>query len=157
MQTDLIHQAAKLMREQAAAYRQLNAACEQLSGALVRGTPGLIESLVRAGETELLRMRARLVQIMFTLSDFADERAQQSSPQSSEKPAAIPAEARAGFEEASSELLRAARDYQKTNSRAAALATGGSTFANACIEACGAQPVTYRAPYTRRGEAQRWA
>ena len=149
--SSLIQKAADLMREQAAAYRHLDSTSKQLSGALARGAPEVIESLVRAGESELLRMRSRLVQIMGALSAFADARAK--SPEHSP----ISSEARAAFEAASAELLNAARSFQRTHPTAASLATSGSSFASAYIETCGVPPTTYRGPYTRRGEATIWA
>ena len=139
------------MREQAAAYRQLDAACAQLSAALVRGEPSLIESVTGVGESELLRMRSRLVQIMSALTAFAEARAGAGGG------GALSAETRATFESASSEMLRSARSFQRARMNASALATSGATFAAACIETCGVQPTTYRAPYARRGEAQTWA
>lgn len=148
---DLIQQAAQLMREQAHGYRQLDSATRQLIVALTNGTPALIESLTRANESELLRMRARLVGIVSLLTTFADRRAQasQSTP--------LNADVRLAFESASNELMEAARTFERVRQRAAALAYSGSTFYTACIETCGVQPMTYRAPYTRRGEAPTWA
>ena len=151
MSDQLIHQAAKLMREQAAAYLRLESASAQLTAALINGSAAAIESLTRAGESELLKMRARLVQIVATLGAFADSRAETASP------APISPEARTAFETSSKELHQAARNFQRTQKQATALATGGATFAAACIESCGAQPTTYSAPYARRGEAARWA
>jgi hypothetical protein len=54
-------------------------------------------------------------------------------------------------------MLQAARDFQQTRERAAALATNGAAFAAVCIEMCGVQPTTYRAPYARYGEGRPWA
>lgn len=139
------------MQEQAAAYRRLDSACAQLSAALVRGEPSLIESLTRAGESELLKMRSRLLQLMSALTAFADSRAR------SQEDVKLAAETREQFESASSELLGAAHDFERTNARAATLANHGSTFVTACIQNCGIQPTTYRAPYARRGEARTWA
>jgi hypothetical protein len=119
----------------------LTSACEQLTGSLVRGTPETITSLVRAGEGELLHMRARLVRIMSSLTAYADKRAQAASVPN------LSAESRADFGQASKDLLQAARDFQRIRARAAALATNGSNFNSACIEMCGVQPTTYRAPY----------
>jgi len=150
MTDDLINQAAKLMQEQADAYARLNSACNQLTAVLVNGTPESIESLTRAGESELLRMRARLVQIMSTLTAFAEARARSSHA------APVMAEARARFEAASNKLSAAARDFQRTCKRAAALATNGSSLASTHIEMCGFRPTTYRAPYARYGE-KLWA
>lgn len=138
------------MQEQTAAYGRLEAASAQLGVALVRGEPSEIESMTRAGESELLKMRSRLLQLMSTLTAFADACA--AAPETSK----LTHETRAAFESASSELTRAARSFARTRSRSAALANNGSTFAAACIETCGIQPVTYRAPYARRGEGGAW-
>ena len=100
MSDTLIRQAAHLMQEQAAAYGRLEAACAQLNTALVRGEPSVIESLTRAGEGELLKMRSRLLQLMSALTAFADARAN-SSEESRLSP-----ETRELFESASGELLR---------------------------------------------------
>src|SRR3954468_21210902 len=151
MSDTLIRQAAHLMQEQAAAYGRLEAACAQLNAALVRGEPSAIESLTRAGEGELLKMRSRLLQLMGALTAFADSRAK--SPEGSQ----LSAETRELFESASGELLRVARDFERTRGRVAPLANNGSTFVTACIQTCGIQPTTYRAPYARRGEAKAWA
>jgi len=151
MSDTLIQQAARLMQEQVAAYQRLDGACVQLSAALVRGEPSIIESLTRAGESEMLKMRSRLLQLMSTLTAFADARA--TSPESNR----LTPETRASFEKASTELMRVAHDFERTRTRAAALANNGSTFTTACIQTCGIQPTTYRAPYARRGEASRWA
>jgi hypothetical protein len=151
MSDTLIQQAARLMEEQAAAYKRLEASCSQLGAALVRGEPSVIESLTRAGESELLRMRSRLLQLMSTLTTFAEARAR--TPETSR----LTAETRSLFESASSELTRIARDFTRTRERASALANNGSTFVTACIQTCGIQPTTYRAPYARRGEGGAWA
>jgi hypothetical protein len=133
------------MREQAAAYRRLETAAAQLSAALVRGAADSIESLTRAGEGELLRMRSRLLQITAGLTAFAEARAQNA-----EKPgASLSASARGEFETAAAELLAAARAFERVSARAAVLARGGSSFATACIQVCGVTPQTYRAPATR--------
>jgi hypothetical protein len=151
MSANLIQRATELIQEQTAAFRRLDAACAQLAAALVRDAPELIESLTRTGESELLKMRSRLVQIMSTLSAFAEARAQSSEA------APLGAEQRAAFEQASCELIEAATAFQTTQQRAAALALNGATFAAACIEHCGIPPTTYRAPYARRGEGRPWA
>ncbi len=151
MADQLIQQAARLMQEQSAAYARLDAACGQVALALVRGEPGAVESLVREAEGELLKMRSRLVQLMSTLTTFSDLRAR--APDG----ARLSAEGRALFESSSSELLRAARDFERTRQRADALANSASTFVAACIETCGIRPTTYRAPYARRGEVRAWA
>lgn len=133
------------MREQAAAYRRLETATAQLSAALVRGAAVSIDSLTRAGEGELLRMRSRLLQITAGLTAFAEARAQNSE----KSPAALNASVRGEFETAAAELLDAARAFERVSMRASALARGGSSFATACIQVCGVTPQTYRAPATR--------
>jgi hypothetical protein len=138
------------MTEQAAAYRRLDSACHQLTAALIKGQPETIESLTRAGEGELLKMRARLVQLMSALAAFADARA------AGEKQATLSIETRTRFRDASRDLLQATRDFQRTQARAAALANNGATFAAVGIESCGVTPTTYRAPYARRGEVRSW-
>ncbi|MFN0088437.1 MAG: hypothetical protein ACKVX9_23810 [Blastocatellia bacterium] len=149
MLDDIIKNAARLMREQAAAYKRLESACNQLSAALVIGKPEAIESLTRAGEETLLQMRVRLVQLMAALAAFADKHAGADE-------GALGAETRAGFREASDNLFRAARDYQRARAHAATVAHNGAIFAAAGIESCGVAPITYRAPYIRRGEGRRW-
>jgi hypothetical protein len=151
MSDELIHQAAELMREQTAAYRRLDAVCGQLAASLVREAPEVIEPLVRAGESELLKMRSRLVRIMGALTAFAEARA--AGPEAT----ALSAETRTSFAAASQDLLQAAGDFQRTQQRAVALATNGAAFAAVGIEMCGVHPTTYRAPYTRPGEARPWA
>jgi hypothetical protein len=149
MLDQLIQNAAKLMNEQTVAYRRLNAACQQLGGALVSGQPETVEALTRAGEGELLRMRVRLVELMNALSTFADQHA--TGQHTLSQPT------REAFRQASSELLAAARDFQRTQARVAAVANNGASFAATGIEICGVPPLTYRAPYARRGEAKAWA
>lgn len=151
MTSQLIQKAAELMREQAGAYHRLDATSKQLAGALVNAGPEVIESLVRAGESELLRMRSRLVQIISALTAFADARA--AAPESS----LIEPTVRSAFEAASTELLVAARDFQRTHSVASSLSLSGSSFATAFIHTCGVLPTTYRGPYSRRTEVPGWA
>jgi hypothetical protein len=150
MLDDLIQNAAKLMEEQAAAYGRLDAACRQLVEALVDGKPEEIESLTRAGEGELLKMRVRLGQLMTALTAFADRRAEGDG-----EPALTP-ETRIAFRKASSELLRAAQEYQQIQARSTAVATNGASLATVGIQLRGVEPITYRAPYTRRGEGKTW-
>ena len=64
MQDDLIRKIAKLMAEQSAAYTSLQSLTIQLIAALTRCEPVTIESLSRSGETELFRMRARLLDFL---------------------------------------------------------------------------------------------
>ena len=140
MHNDLIQKISDLMSEQATAYTRLESATAQLSAALVRGEPEAIESLTRAGETELTRMRSRLLEITSALTDFAEIRAREEE----KKP--LDAVVRDAFDAAARDLLEAARNFQKISSRVASLAIGGSSFANACIQNCGVLPSTYRAP-----------
>ncbi len=147
----LVMQAAELMREQSDAYRRLDAACAQLTTALKQGSPEIVAALVRAGETELLKMRARLLRLMFALTAFADARAALPSDSS------ISPSVREIFGQTSGELQQSAKAFRKTYGRATALAINGATFAAVCIEICGVQPTTYRAPYARRGEGRTWA
>jgi hypothetical protein len=149
--TKLVADATRLMNEQAADFGKLEAACQRLSQALTQGEPSAIDALTRAGEVELLQMRARLVRIIQSLTSFAQARS--SAPEANK----LTPEQRAEFESASSELLNAARRFQRTRETAVALTTHGSTFATACIEFCGIQPSTYNGPYSRGGETGPWA
>lgn len=153
MSTELITKSANLMSEQAADYARLDAACLRLTDALTAGDSGAVESITRTGETILLQMRARLVSMIQALTLFAEARTKATAEGSRE---ALNAEARAEFESTSDRLIRAATDFQKTRSLAAILTTSATTFATACIEACGIQPTTYKGPYTR-GETRPWA
>lgn len=146
-----IRETTKLMEEQARGYVQLDLSCTELCEALIKGEPAAIEAMTRKGETELFPMRARLVRMIRSLTIFAEARA--LAP---EKTSLSP-EVRAAFEAASSSLLTAARNFQRTRARAAALTTSGATFATACIEVCGIPPSTYRGPYTRNAEVRPWA
>ena len=69
MQNELIKKVATLMADQTTAYNRLQSAARQLSAALVQGEPDNIESLSRAGETELMRMRARLLEMKKSFAD----------------------------------------------------------------------------------------
>lgn len=146
MHDDLIKKVAELMTEQTAAYARLESATMQLTAALSRNEPQQIESLTRAGDSELLRMRARLVEITSALTKFAEIRASQT-----EKIALDP-QAREQFETAAKQLLEHAREFKKLSDRAASLAHGGSSFTSACIQMCGVPPSTYRAPILRYSE-----
>lgn len=152
MTSQLINKAAELMRDQASAYRRLDATGQQLAAALVNAGPDVIETLVRSGESELLRMRSRLVQIISALTAFADARAAAGDAQTPLEPTV-----RAAFEEASAALLAAASDFQRTHRVASSLSHSGSSFATAFIHTCGVPPTTYRGPYNRRGEGPAWA
>ncbi len=146
MQDDLIRKVAVLMSEQAAAYTRLESATNQLAGALLRGEPHTVEVLTRAGETELLRMRSRLLEITSALTNFAELRAAQTEKIS------LDGAAREQFEAAAKSLLEVARQFQKLALRAKNLALSGSSFATACIQMCGVPPSTYRAPVLKYSE-----
>ena len=135
-------------RKRNGAFKDLFDFCHRVDKRIVNRR--VVESLVRAGESELLKMRSRLLQLMSALTSFADSRAR--SPEGGK----LTAETRELFESASGELLRVARDFERTGRRTAGLANNGSTFVTACIQTCGIQPTTYRAPYSRRGEARAW-
>ena len=143
MQDELVRKVAKLMQEQAAAYGCLEAATKHLAAALARGASDSIESLTRTGDSELLRMRSRLLQITAALNSFAESRAANAQN------APIGAEAKNEFETAAKDLLEAARSFQTISGRAGNLALSGSSFATACIQVCGVPPQTYRAPAIR--------
>jgi hypothetical protein len=140
MQEDLIKKIANLMTEQAAAFVSLESLTKQLISALIRSEPTGIESLSRAGETELMRMRARLLEITNSLTTFSEINRQENYKST------ISSESRELFESAANFLLEAARNYRQTSNRAQNLALGGSSFAAACIEFCGVPPSTYNAP-----------
>lgn len=146
MQDDLIRKIAGLMAEQSAGYTSLEALTAQLTTALTRSEPQTIESLSRAGETELMRMRSRLLEITSALTNFAELRARQTEP------TALDAGTREQFEVSAKKLLAVARSFQKAAARAASLAQGGSSFATACIQMCGVPPTTYRAPVLKYGK-----
>jgi ATP-dependent Clp protease ATP-binding subunit ClpA len=149
--TTLVAEATRLMSEQAADFGKLEAAVRRLSQALTQGEPSTIDALTRAGEVELLQMRARLVRIIQSLTTFAQARSM--APEDHK----LTPEQRTEFESASSDLLNAARSFQRTRDTAVALTMNGSTFATACIEFCGIQPTTYNGPYSRSGDTGPWA
>jgi len=140
MQEEIILKIANLMTEQATAFTSLEALTNQLVGALVRCEPTAIETFSRTGETELRRMRSRLLEITTSLTTFSEINRRENHQST------IGAEAREKFETAANILLEAARNYQKVSRRTENLAVSGSSFANACIEICGVLPSTYRAP-----------
>lgn len=140
MQEELILKIANLMTEQAAAFKSLESLSNQLVSALVRCEPNSIETLSRTGESELMRMRSRLLEITTSLSAFSEINRQENSSKK------IGAEVREKFETAANTLITAAQNFQKTNKRSANLALSGSSFATACIQICGVPPTTYRAP-----------
>jgi hypothetical protein len=140
MQDEIIRNVANLMTEQTAAYSSLESLTNQLIGALTRCEPNQIESMARAGETEMFRMRARLLEITSALTGFAEFRSKQTEsvpldPASREK-----------FEIAVADLLAIARTFYTLAERATSLAVHGSSFAAAGIQNCGVSPTTYSAP-----------
>lgn len=146
MHDELIRKVAELMSEQSAAYGRLESVTEQLSAALMRGEPGAVESLTKAGETELLRMRSRLLEITSALTKFAESRARETEK------SALEAESRERFETMANLLLKAAGSFRKVSAKAAHLALGGSSFAASCVQMCGVPPTTYRAPVLKYAE-----
>ncbi len=146
MQDNLIIKVADLMSEQSAAYTRLESVANQLSAALLRGEPQNIETMTRLGDTELLRMRARLLEITSALTVFAELRAAQ------EEKIPLDGAAREKFEETAKHLLENAGKFQKLATRIKNLALSGSSFASACIQQCGVPPTTYNAPVLRPAE-----
>jgi hypothetical protein len=147
MQSDLIQKIARLMTEQAAAYTSLESLTSHLITALTRCEPNSIETLSRAGETELFRMRSRLLEITSALTGFAEMRANQTGDT-----LPLDTETRESFETAANKLLEMARHFEKTAGRATSLAHGGSSYANANIQMCGVPPTTYRPPVLNYGK-----
>ena len=139
----MIRSIARLMSEQSAAYTSLESLTGQLAAALTRGEPTLIEPLTRAGDAELSRMRARLLEITTKLTEFSRVRAGDASG------TPIEASIREEFEKTSTELTTKARSYASVASRAASLAITGSTFAATRIQMCGVSPTTYKPPILR--------
>lgn len=131
------------MAEQSAAYTSLDALAGQLISSLIKCDPNLIESLSRAGESELFRMRSRLLEITTLLTNFADIKANQTEP------TPIDTDTREQFERSANALLETARRFEKTVGRATSLALSGSSFAAANIQMCGVPPTTYAAPVLR--------
>lgn len=146
MQDDLIRKVANLMSEQIAAYKSLESAANQLSAVMMRGEPNAVESLARAGEKELLKMRSRLLEITSALTEFAELRGRQVER------TPLDTQAREQFEKSAKGLLEAAKTFKKVSGRASSLALGGSSFAAACIQMCGLPPTTYNAPVLKYGE-----
>lgn len=146
MHNELIRKVAELMSEQTSAYSRLESVSDQLASALMKGDPNPVESLTRAGETELLRMRARLLEITFVLTNFAESRARQ------DEKAPLDPQSREQFEAAAKKLLESAKDFRKVALKATNLALSGSSFASACVQMCGIPPTTYRAPVLKYSE-----
>lgn len=147
MADELIRQATELMREQTRAYQRLSQDCEELRGSLTCGVPERIAVLVRAGETELNGMRARLIRLMSALAEFAGTRTESAGQEAAAN--SLSAEVRAAFATASNELAQTAREFQRAHQRTSTLANNGAIFVSTAIELCGIPPITYRAPYAR--------
>ena len=130
------------MNEQADAYKSLDETATQLSDALVRSDIASIESLTREGETSLTKMRSKLLEIMSSLTQFAETR----QPEGSILDKGVKEE----FERCAKELIEKAREFKQTADKAASLAVGGSSFAAACIQECGVPPTTYSKPVLKR-------
>ncbi len=145
MQDELIRKIARSMAEQSASYASLLTLTTQLIAALTRCEPGAIETLSRSGETEMFRMRARLLEITSLLTEFGRMRSNDALPQK------LDPAAREDFEREANSLLEAARKFQTLAGRAASLSLGGSSFAAAAIQMCGVPPSTYSAPVIRQG------
>ncbi len=146
MQNELIKKVATLMADQTTAYNRLQSAAGQLSAALVQGEPDTIESLSRTGETELMRMRARLLEMISALTEFSEMRAAETEK------APLDKMIREQFDISAKQLLEAARNFQAVASRSTSLALGGSAFSSACLQVCGVPPSTYRAPVLKYAE-----
>jgi len=146
MQNEIIQKVAILMTEQAENYVELKATIEKLSQALIVGEPAKIESLTRNGESELLRMRSRLVEIASSLTRFAESRATE------EEKVPLETVVREQFEESAKNLLELAKEFKVLATKAGDLAQAGSSFATACIQTCGLPASTYGAPVLRYAE-----
>jgi hypothetical protein len=146
MQNELIQKVANLMGEQTSAYVRLQLTASQLGTALMQGEPDTIDSLSRAGETELMRMRARLLEIISALTEFSEMRADDSEKLPLEK------FIREQFDSAAKQLIESARSFQTVAAKCASLALGGSAFSSACIQVCGISPTTYSAPVLKYSE-----
>ncbi len=149
MQNEIVKKVAVLMQEQAGAYGRLETATAQLAAALVRGEPGVVESLTRAGESELTRMRSRLLEITSALTSFSETRAAEAEK------TPLAADVREEFDRSAQSLLAAANKFKSAATQAATLANGGSSFANACIQMCGVPPTTYNKPVLKYSEVTR--
>lgn len=134
------------MTAQTEAYGRLEAVTQKLSGALTQSRPERVESLSKAGEVELTKMRSRLLEITNTLTGFAEARmnGDDSDP--------LTPEVRDQFDAAAKRLIEAARRFEVLASKANNLAVGGTSFAVACIQTCGIPPTTYAAPVIRYTE-----
>ena len=146
MQDELIKKVATLMSEQTDAYDRLQKTTNELQTALINSDLTKIEKLTREGESELLWMRSRLLEITSELTKFAEYRATQNE----NKP--LQEEIRVAFDTSAQNLLKIAREFKSLTSRASSLALGGSSFATACIQVCGVPASTYRKPVLKNHE-----
>ena len=146
MQNELIQKVANLMNEQTSAYNRLQSEAGQLAAAMIQGNPDTIDSLSRAGETELMRMRARLLEMISALTEFSEMRAAETEKTPLDK------SIREQFDTSAKQLLDAARNFQAVASRSTSLALGGSAFSSACLQVCGVPASTYSAPVLRYAE-----
>lgn len=140
MQEDLIRKIAEMMAAQASSYAGLESLTVQLVSALTRCEPHEIEALSKAGESALVRMRSRLLEITSALTQFAEIRANATEP------TGLDADTREKFESAANGLVESARKYEKLSGRVSSLALAGSSYAAAGIQTCGVPPSTYNAP-----------
>lgn len=148
MQDELINKVANLMTEQTDAYNRLQRTTNELQTALINSELIKIEKLTREGESELLWMRSRLLEITSELTKFAEYRATQN-----EKRPLAP-NIREAFDTSAKNLLEIAKEFKSLTSRAAGLALGGSSFATACIQVCGVPASTYRKPVLKNYEGK---
>lgn len=140
MQEDLIRKIAEMMAAQASSYASLESLTVQLVSALTRCEAHEIEALSKAGESALVRMRSRLLEITSSLTQFAELRANATEP------TGLDPETREMFESAANGLVESARKYEKLSGRVSSLAMAGSSFAAAGIQTCGVPASTYAAP-----------
>ena len=129
---------AEFMREQSEAYENLDAITRKLSNALVQSDLPLIEKYTKKGESELTRMRSKLLDIMSSLTKFAEQRSSEDQK--------LEAQTKESFEACASELIEKAREFKRLIDKTANLALAGSSFAAACIQTCGVPPTTYNKP-----------
>lgn len=141
----LLNDVANLMRKQGEAYTLLEASTSLLSAALISGDLVAVEKHTREGERELTRMRSGLLEIMSTLTRFAEQRPAEGTK--------LDIGIKREFETSAKALIEKAREFKRLAERTANLALGGSSFAAACIQGCGIPPSTYNKPVLRRTEA----
>jgi hypothetical protein len=134
------------MIAQSSSYASLESLTVQLTTALTRCEPHEVETLTRAGESALFRMRSRLLEITTALTEFAEMRA--ADPQTS----SLDPQTREIFESAANGLIDCAQRYETISGRASSLALAGSSFAAAGIQTCGVPPSTYNAPVLKYGK-----